>query len=103
MDSNGDGVYEYFYKNVTINETSHTDPLTVDCANRQYRIRITNTKIDAWTGQVITNYEGNYEASFELYVDVNEDGEIDSSDTLIGTAADTDRDGVVIFDYLLNS
>ena len=102
MDADGDGVYEYFYKNVTMSADYHNEPLTVDCANRQYRLRVTANKVDQWSGQIITNYGGSYEATFELYVDLNENGAIDSSDTLIATLSDTDRDGVVLFDYLLD-
>ena len=102
MDADGDGVYEYFYMNVNLTAAYHRDPLTVDCANRQYRLRVTVNKVDQWTGQILTGYSGNYDATFELYADMNEDGAIDSGDTLIATLADTDRDGVILFDYLLD-
>lgn len=102
MDADGDGVYEYFYMNVNMSAAYHNEPLTVDCANRQYRLRVTANKVDQWSGQIITNYGGSYDAIFELYADLNENGAIDSSDTLIATLSDTDRDGVVLFDYLLD-
>ena len=63
MDADGDGVYEYFYKNVTMSADYHNEPLTVDCANRQYRLRVTANKVDQWSGQIITNYGGSYEAN----------------------------------------
>lgn len=102
MDADNDGVYEYFYMNVEMNAAYHRDPLTVDCANRQYRLRVQVNKLDQWTGQLLTNYAGSYDATFELYCDLNENGVIDDGDTLIGTLADTDRDGIVLFDYLLD-
>ena len=103
IDADGDGVTDYFRKFVTLSESNHTNALNVEIANRQYRINITTNKVDQWTGQILTNYGGSYEATFELYADLNENGSIDSSDTLIATLSDTDRDGVVVFDYQLDA
>ena len=59
------------------------------------------TKYDEWTATILSNYVGDYDATFELYCDVNENGQIDDNDVLIVTLADTDRDGHISFDYIL--
>lgn len=56
-------------------------------------------KVDQWTGAVLSNYEGPYDATFALYEDANGNGRLDAGETLISTMADTDRNGIVEFDF----
>ncbi|MBR1796641.1 MAG: VaFE repeat-containing surface-anchored protein [Clostridiales bacterium] len=101
MDADGDGTPEFFYRTVEVTETNHTTPLTVECSNRQYRFSIEVWKIDESTGTILSGYEGDTDAAFELYIDRNNNGIIDSADgESIGTEADTDRDGIVNFSCL---
>ena len=58
-------------------------------------------KYDLWEHTILQNYKGDYDATFELYVDVNANGQLDSEDRLLDTLADTDRDGHVDFSYTL--
>lgn len=58
-------------------------------------------KYDEWTDSILNGYDGPYDATFELYVDVNVNGEIDSADRLLDTLADTDHDGRIDVTYTL--
>lgn len=97
--SDSDGNPQYFWRYVYIDSSCHDSPLSVPISNREYRLHIETYKVDERTGDVISGYSGLSEASFELYADLNGNGIIDSSDRLLGEESDTDRDGVVVFDY----
>lgn len=59
-------------------------------------------KYDGWTNSILNGYEGSYDATFELWVDVNGNGQIDSSDRLLDTVSDMNRDGQVDVQYILD-
>lgn len=101
-DADGDGVTDYFRKLVHVDESAHVTPVQVPISNRQRRLNITVEKIDESTGTLLTGYTGDSDATFALYQDVNLNDVIDSGDIFIGEEADTDRDGIVRFTYLLD-
>ena len=100
-DEDNDGSPDYFYRNIEVTSDSQITPATASIVNREYRLNITVNKTDEWTGQLLSGYEGSRDIEFSLYVDNNSDGILDDNDTLIGTASDTDRDGIIVFDYKL--
>lgn len=75
----------------------------IDVVNRPYiEHDFTVNKLDEWTGDLLIDYVGDYDATFEIWCDVNENNVIDEdTDVLITTLADTDRDGVVTYHYVL--
>ncbi len=103
MDEDGDGLADYFYIDVEVTENHQIEPLRVSVANRECRLEISVTKTDLWNGNILTGYEGVYDATFDLYADINGNGQLDDSDVFIGTESDTDRDGQVTFNYDLGS
>ena len=66
------------------------------------RINFNVNKYDEWTSQILSGYDGDRDAAFSLYCDVNMDGALDEGDVLMDTLSDQDRDGRVTFTYTLN-
>lgn len=97
LDSNG--VPQYFWRYVNITSAHHESPLQVAVSNREYRLHIEAYKIDEQTGDILSGYSGLNDVSFELYADINGNRIIDGDDKFIGEESDTDRDGIVMFDY----
>ena len=59
-------------------------------------------KYDEWTDELLSSYEGDYDATFELWVDVNGDGVItEGTDRLLDVLTDTDRNGHCDVEYVL--
>lgn len=96
VDSNGDGITDYFRKLVTVDSSSHMAPAQVLIANREHSIHVEVAKVDEQTGDPILTG-----ASFELYYDTNGNNEIDNGDILIGTRS-TNTEGVAEFNYRLD-
>ena len=101
-DADGDGITDYFRKLVHIDTDSHITPLQIPISNRQHRLNITVEKIDESTGSILAGYTGGSDATFAIYQDVNLNDVIDSEDLFIGEEADSDRDGIVRFTYMLD-
>ena len=59
-------------------------------------------KYDEWTDSILNGYSGSHDATFELWVDVDNDGAITSADRLLDTLTDTDRDGRCDISYTLD-
>ena len=97
LDSNG--VPRYFQRYIDVTSADHETPQVVTLSNRELRLHIEVGKADGSTGTLISGYTGLNDATFELYADINANGVIDGEDRLIGEEADTDRDGIIIFDY----
>ena len=101
-DEDNDGLPDYFYRNIEVTSDNQLTPATASIVNREYRLNITVNKTDEWTGQLLSGYEGSRDIEFSLYVDNNSNRILDDDDSLIGTSADADRDGIIVFDYKLS-
>ena len=102
VDSNSDGTTDYFRKLVTVDSSSHASPVQVSVANRENVLHVEVCKIDESTGSILSDYDGNSLLAFNLYFDSNNNGQVDGSDILVGSGSDTDRDGIVDFNYSLS-
>ena len=101
-DEDNDGSPDYFYRNIEVTSDNQITPATASIINREYRLNITVNKTDEWTGRLLSGYEGNRDLEFSLYLDTDSNGILNDADRLIGVETDTDRDGVIVFDYKLS-
>lgn len=76
---------------------------TINCVDVPYiELNFSIAKYDEWTNQILSNYTGSHDATFEIWVDVNNDGQITSADRLLETLTDDDRDGQESITYILD-
>ena len=93
----------YFSRTVTVSSDNRYTPAVTTITNREYRLHIEVNKTNEETGELLTGYSGRNDVAFALYADLNSNGIIDAADQLVDTLSDSDRDGVVLFDYHLDS
>ena len=88
----GDDGNEYAVFNLEDKQTIEYDVINI------IRVNINVNKIDLWTGEVISDYEGN-PVRFNLYRDANNDGILQDEERFHNytIAPDADKDGKVIF------
>ena len=88
----GDDGNEYAVFNLEDKQTIEYDVINI------IRVNIRVNKIDLWTGEVISDYEGD-PVRFNLYRDANNDGILQDEERLHNytIAPDADKDGKVIF------
>ena len=88
----GDDGNEYAVFNLEDKQTIEYDVINI------IRVNINVNKIDLWTGEVISDYEGD-PVRFNLYRDANNDGILQDEERLHNytIAPDADKDGKVIF------
>lgn len=82
--------------------TSYT--ASVSCVDTPYiELSFGIDKYDEWTDSLLEGYEGDYDATFEIWVDVDGNRQLDEgTDRLLDTVADTDRNGHVDITYVLS-
>ena len=88
----GDDGNEYAVFNLEDKQTIEYDVINI------IRVNIKVNKIDLWTGEVISDYEGD-PVRFNLYRDANNDGILQDEERLHNytIAPDADKDGKVVF------
>ena len=88
----GDDGNEYAVFNLEDKQTIEYDVINI------IRVNIIVNKVDLWTGEVISDYEGN-PVRFNLYRDANNDGILQEEERLHNytIAPDADKDGKVVF------
>ena len=88
----GDDGNEYAVFNLEDKQTIEYDVINI------IRVNIIVNKIDLWTGEVISDYEGD-PVRFNLYRDANNDGILQDEERLHNytIAPDADKDGKVVF------
>ena len=88
----GDDGNEYAVFNLEDKQTIEYDVINI------IRVNINVNKIDLWTGEVISDYEGD-PVRFNLYRDANNDGILQDEERLHNytIAPDADKDGRVVF------